>query len=146
MKTNADMTIYNRCVTSGVETYQRTQIKGVFWENRKAANVLRAGSLAADSASIYISLTKGGDYLPPKAWQKLANKAGKWTLQIGDYIVRGLVTDEIHEARIGPIPPAESAFQITDLKAAHDDVLEIKSVDLVDYGSPNMHHWQIGAA
>ena len=133
MKTNSDLTIYNRVANS--ETYQRTQIVGVVWENRKAANVLASGgNIAADQASIYIPLARGAAYLAPKAWQALVTKTGKWTLQNGDYIVKGLVTDTIG-----------TGFTITALKAKYDDVLQITSVDTMDSGSPALQHWQLGA-
>lgn len=150
MRTNADLTIYNRYVVNGSERYQRTWIQAIAWENRKAANVLRSGLLEADSVAVYIPLERGASYLSPRAWGKLADKSGKWTLQPGDYLVKGLVSDEIVDAvpgSDGPPPvPAQPAFTITDLKAKYDDVVRINSVDRMDYGSPHLHHWQIGAS
>lgn len=138
------MTLYNRYLSSGVEMYQRTVITAVMWENRKAANVLASGgNIAADQATVYIPLARGAAYVAPTAWLAKSSKTGFWTLKPGDVIVRGAVTDEIHEAVVGP--PAVAAFRMSDLKAKYDNVLVITSVDTMDGGSPAMQHWQIGA-
>ena len=96
--------------------------------------MIRTGMMEADSASIFIPFARGANYLKPIAWQELLSKAGKWTLQIGDVIVRGLVSDEI-----------SSSFTITNLKEKYDDTLTISSVDSMDSGSANLQHWRIGA-
>lgn len=153
MRNNAHCTVYNKYVDSATRTekYQRTQICGVLWEDRKAANVIASGgNMAANQANIYIPYARGAAYKDPAAWQALVTKTGYWTLQDGDFIVRGLVSDEIHEAIPGsagpPVVPAVPAFTISDLKAKYASVLSIKSVDTMDMGSSGMSHWQIGAA
>ena len=137
MRNNSDITLYNKYVdaTTRTEKYQRTQIKGVLWENRRAANVIASGgNMAANQANIYIPYARGAAYKDPAAWQALVTKTGYWTLQDGDVVVRGLVADTI-----------SSAFTITDLKAKYSDVHVIRSVDTMDMGSAGMSHWQIGA-
>ena len=135
MVTNASITIYNRYLVSGVETYQRTQVLDVYWSNGKARNTLASGgNIASDQASIYIPYARGAMYADPKVWLALIVKTGKWTLQTGDYVVKGLVTDEI-----------SSGFTISALKAKYDYVLQISSVDPMLAGSQSIRHWQIGA-
>jgi hypothetical protein len=135
MRTNADLTVYNRYTAAGAEAYQRTQIEAVAWEHRKARNSLASGgNINADSSTVYIPMARGANYLQPKEWQALVSKTGKWTLQPGDYIVKGLVTDEI-----------TTGFSVTSLKAKYNDVLMVSSVDTMDGGSANLHHWQLGA-
>jgi hypothetical protein len=135
MKTFHDMTVFNKYTASGAEAYQRTQIEGVNWENRKASNVLRTGgTIAADQAVVYIPFARDADYLDPKAWNALSSKTGKWTLAVGDYIVKGLVTDTIG-----------ASFTITALKAKYDDVLQVTSVDKMDMGSLALRHWKVSA-
>ena len=133
MRTNSAATVYNKYIVSGAEHYQRTGILAVAWENRKQANVIASGLLAADSATIYIPFSVGAYYLKPIAWQ--AAKTGRWTLQVGDYLVKGLVTDAI-----------TGGFTITSLKAKYDDVVQVKSVDTMDAGSVSMRHWQVGCS
>jgi hypothetical protein len=134
MRTNSAATVYNKYIQSGAEKYHRATISNVAWENRKAANVIRSGLLEADSVNVYIPFAMGADYLKPKAWQALISKTGKWTLQVGDVMVKGIVSDEIGVS-----------FTISDLKAKYDDVVVIHSVDTMDNCSANLQHWQVGA-
>jgi len=132
-----------------VEKYQRTVVADVAFEARKAANVLATGgNIAANSARVFIPFARGANYLKPKAWQVLTTKTGKWTLQEGDYIVKGAVTDEIHALipahGTDPIIPAVPAFTITNLKTLYDDVLQVMSVDTMDMGSLHLQHWNVG--
>jgi hypothetical protein len=135
MRSNTDITLYNRYVVNGTELYQLVQILSVAWENTKAVNVLKSGLLAADSVTLFIPMARGTNYLKPKAWQDLDAKVGKWTLQPGDVVVKGLVSDTIG-----------TAFTITDLKQKHDDVVRITSIDTMDMGSSALQHWRVGAA
>ena len=137
MRTNSDVTIYNKYTdpVTRSEKYQRTQIFKVAWESRKAANVIKSGGyIEVDHAAIYIPWARGANYLKPVAWQALSVKTGKWTLQQGDFIVRGLISDEISDA-----------FTITALAAKYDDVFTLSSIDLMDQGSVALWHWQVGA-
>ena len=148
MINNTTMTIFNK--VSGTETYQRTVIPGdVQWENRKAANGMRTGALASNTARVFIPMSFGSDYLKPRAWQALVTSTGKWTLQEGDVIVKGTVADEIHAAVPGsagpPLVPAVPAFTLSNLKAKYDDVLVVTSCDTFDMGSLALRHWEIGA-
>jgi hypothetical protein len=140
MRTNCLATLYNGYVSGGAQKYQRTAIGLVAWFNTKASNVLRSGLLAADSAVIYVPLALGADYFDPKPWTALTVKTGFWTLAVGDVIVKGLVTDEIHDAIVSP---PSAAFTLTMLKAKYDDVVTIKSVDTFDMGSVSLRHWKV---
>jgi len=143
MRTNTGITIYNKYISSGAEKYQRTQIPAVAWTSSKArTRMATGGDLAADQAMIYFPYGMGANHLDPKAWQALTSKTGKWTLQIGDIVVKGLVTDDIKDAVVSP--PA-AAFTASMLKAKYDDVLAISSVDFMDLGSRSLWHWQVGA-
>jgi hypothetical protein len=138
MRNNADLTIYNKYIdpATRTEAWQRTQIRGVLWENRKASNVLASGgNMAANQANIYVPFMRGAEYLPYTEWLQLSSKTGYWTFQDGDFVVRGLVNDAI-----------SGSFTISDLKAKYRDVLSIRSVETMDMGSYGMCHWQIGAA
>ena len=137
MITNSDLTIYNKYIDPSTrsEKYQRSQVKAVAWENRKASNTIATGgSISVDQARLFIPFQRGGNYVKAKAWQALSTKTNWWTLQEGDVIVKGLVSDEIG-----------TGFTVTALKAKYDDVLMISSVDTMDSGSPSIQHWQVGA-
>ena len=128
---NGHITIYNRYFVSRVETYQRTVIRDVVWQATKAVSGRSTGVLASNVATVFIPMARGADYLKPKAWQ--AARSGKWTLQEGDFIVRGEATDNI-----------TTEYTITSLRAEYEDVVTITSVDAMDQGSPNVQHWQVG--
>lgn len=130
MRTNSDVTIFNRYRVSNVDTWKRKQICDVAWEQRHA----RSQFDSADFATVFIPMARGADYLNPRLWQALPNKATNWTLQVGDVIVKGLITFTL-----------SAAFPLGVLKAAYDDVLVITSVDTYDYGSANMQHYRVGA-
>lgn len=130
---NGHITIYNRYFVSRVETYQRTVIKNVVWEATKAVSGRSTGVLASNVATVFIPMQRGADYLKPKAWQALVTKTGNWTLQEGDVIVRGEITDNI-----------TTEYKLSDLRAEYDDVVVISSVDAMDQGSPNVQHWEVG--
>lgn len=116
MKTNTPATLYAKSVVNGSEVWTRSEITAVFWENRKAANVIKSGLLEADKVAIYIP-----------------SSSGKPIIRVGDVMVKGIVTDVI-----------SSSFTMTALKAKYADVIVVKSIDTMDYGSPHMQHLQIG--
>ena len=135
MRTNANLTLYNKYFVGRVEKYQRTQIPAVLWEDRKAANTLASGGdIAANQANIYIPFQRGEKYLFHTEWQALTDKTGYWTLQEGDFVVRGFAVDEITDS-----------FSISSLKAKYPFVLSIKSIDFMDMGNVSLRHWQVGA-
>ena len=111
-----------------MDTFQRVQIEGVHWEQRHA----REGNQDNDFTLVFIPFALGADYLAPRVWQVLPTKTGSWTLQIGDVIVKGLISDNL-----------TSSFTLSDLKRTYDDVLVISSVDTRDFGSSSMQHWEI---
>ena len=124
MYTNADITLYNAYydATTRLNKWKRTHIKGVFWVNRKGANKIKSGMDACDSVQVFIPLTVSG-YVEPKSFDGSVG----WTLRTNDKIVLGIVDDEIK-----------------DLEKKYDNVHDITSVDLKDYGSMSMRHWEIG--
>lgn len=117
MYTNADCTIYHRVYDreKRTESYQRRVIEGVFWEDHKGANVIKSGMEKADKATIFIPFSVDPFVLKP-----------------GDRIVRGAVDLEIEGGKISV------------LEDTYEDVLVVTSVDRMDYGSPDLQHWEVG--
>lgn len=118
MKTPHDMTVYHKSIVDGAEAWTRQQVPGVFWENRKAANVIKSGLMEADSVAVYVPIS------PPIL-----------SIKVGDVLVKGLVNDVI-----------TPSFTISALKKKYADVVTVRSVDTMDYGSRHMQHLQIGAS
>ena len=113
MRTNSPATLYKRSIVSSSEVWTREAISAVFWENRKAANVIKSGLLTADSVAVYIPGTS-------------------ITVKVGDVLVKGTITKTI-----------SPTYTMTNLRADYDAIV-VKSVDLMDYGSPHMRHVQVG--
>jgi hypothetical protein len=152
MRTNSNITIYNKFIdsTTRSEKFQRTQIVdpsseySVVWSGMKASSILGSGgNIAANSTTVFIPFARGENYLEPKAWQALETKTGYFTFQIGDFVVKGLIDDEITDA-VTEGEVTTPAFTITDLKKKYDNVLSVSSVSPMDNGSFSMRHWQLG--
>lgn len=114
MITNTGATLYAKSVVNGSEVWTRSEIEAVFWENRKASNVIKSGLLQADSVAVYIP--------------GITN-----TVKVGDVLVKGIVMDMI-----------AGSFTMSSLKAKYANVIVVKSVDLMDYGSAHLQHIQVG--
>jgi hypothetical protein len=129
---NAHVTVYNKYIdpTTRGEKWQRSEIFNCVWQGVSAIARFKE-QVPANTILIMIPFASGLGYQEPKAWQ--ADKTG-WTLQEGDVIVRGLVTDEI-----------TGAYTITSLRAEHQHVVQIASVAAMDEGSPNVQHWEVQA-
>lgn len=120
MRTNTALTLYTRGMTSSkTESWTRSVISKVHWENRKAANVIASGLLEADSVSVWI----------PTQGLTISVKAG-------DVIVKGTVSDAVNA----------TTFTMTDLRKKYADVATVHSVDRYDFGSGSMHHLRLGAS
>ncbi len=135
MRTNADITIYNRYFDKAtrLDKYQRTVLYGVFWDEVKAVNRVQSGLEDADKVTIIIpfAVTTDKKYAPPKEFEKLEDKAGYFTLQEGDRVVKGAIDFEI-TGKVSDLDKEYEAFTIT-------------SVDTKDFGSLHMRHWEVGA-
>lgn len=135
MRTNADITIYNKYFdkASRLDKYQRTVLKGVFFDNKKAVNTIKSGMENADEAMIVIPFTVDSNktYKNPIEFQKLNDKSNYFTLQEGDRVVRGGIDFEI-TGKLSELDKNYDAYTIT-------------SVDTKDFGSKRMQHWEVGA-
>ena len=126
-----------------VEKLYVTILRGVFLEATKAVNVRESGLEGADAVSLYIRFsvdakdgTTGNDkqYVGPQEFRGAEDKSGLWTLSTKEdggttFFVKGeFVTDS-----------ASSAL-------AHDDCYNVTKVDMKDFGSEDMRHWEVGGA
>lgn len=110
------MTVYAKEFdpTTRLDKWKPKQVIGVFWDNCKGANVKKSGMETADSVVVFIPL------------------ANMIAIKVGDYIVKGLVEDEV--------------TKITDLEKKYQDVHVVTKVDKKDFGSASMRHWEVGGA
>ena len=121
---NSDITVYNKYYDpyNDMYKYQRTVIKGVNWQSKRTGTVSDKGLLLADSTLIFID--KLDNYISPKRFAKLESieREKYFTLTIGDKIVKGEVDFEIIGIK---------NYSINDLNNEFDDVITIKSVNLL---------------
>ncbi len=117
-----------------------TVLEGVLLIASKAANVRATGLEGADSVNLHVPFgVKAVDgvtgeektYIDPvEGWKKEQDKSKVWTISIGTVFVKGKV-----------IEPDASR---TALELGYDDVYQVTKVDKIDFGSPDMQHWEIG--
>lgn len=126
MTTNTNMSVFNRYTdpfTKAV-TFKKHVINNVFWDDTIAVQQ-DLGHDKSNKVAVYIPKDKNdlSNYVNAKQY----NSNG-WTLQTGDFIVKG----EVIETEI---------TGIKDLK--NYDAFTITEFDDKDYGSSNMHHFEI---
>lgn len=118
MKTPHNMTVYQKSIVSGAESWTRVQVVGVMWENLDAVRVTANGTMQADDVSVFVPFS-----------------SAILSIKEGDVLVKGLVSDEI-----------SPSFTISALKKKYADVVTVRRVYTRDYGSKQMQHLQIGAS
>lgn len=129
MTTNAKMTVYNKYTDENKNViFKKHLIEEVFWDDSKGIN-LNTGYEKADEVNIYIPKNQNnmGGYVRPK---KYNGEVNKWTLNNGDFIVKGIAIEN-------------EVTSIKELFAKYDNVFTITLVDDKDFGSTNMHHFEI---
>lgn len=126
MMTNTSMSIYNKYTNPLTKevTYKKHLIKEVFWDDSLGIN-LNTGYENADKVNIYIPFNKND---LSKYKQSKQYDGNGWTIQNGDFIVKGNI--DINEVE-----------KIKDLN--NYEVFEITVVDVKDFGSDNMQHFEI---
>lgn len=143
MLTNTAATLYNEYVNPDTKRkeWRRTELDAVHWENNKATNVIASGLESADSTFLMIwfsvQASDGRTYLPPKQYAALsaAEVDRHWTLwPMHDRMIKGIV------------PGPAVVETLADMDKAYDDLITVKSVDTMDYGSPSMKHWEVSGA
>lgn len=96
MLTNADITLFNRRYNpvTRVDDWQRTYIKGVSWMAAQDTTSGPSGIIRENVVRVRIpQVADAGDrvYMPKELY---IGAGDSWTIQQGDYIVKGLVDFE----------------------------------------------------
>lgn len=129
MTTNTSMSVFNRYTDSFTKnvTFKKHVIDNVFWDDTIAVQQ-DLGHDKANKVAVYVPKDKNdlSNYVNAKQYN-----GNGWTLQTGDFIVKG----EVIETTI---------TGIKDLK--NYDTFTITEFDDKDYGSSNMHHFEIKGA
>lgn len=117
--------------------YNSVVLNGVFLDLNKRSNINKSGLADADAATLYIpfSISANKKYVSPKEYAGSADKSRIWTLFDGGdesgaecYFVKGIV----------------DAMPYREAKEQYDYCYHVSSVDMRDYGSARMQHWQVG--
>ena len=129
MTTNTSMSVYNKYTDEEKNViFKKHLIDNVFWDDSKGIN-RNLGYENADDVNVFIPKSQNdmSGYVEPKKYKGLSNT---WTLENGDFIVKGN-TNEIE------------VLSIRELVQKYDNVFTISLVDDKDFGSENMHHFEI---
>ena len=146
------VTIYNVTQEQDPETFKDTQkihitvIRGVMLQASKAANVRASGLEGADAVNLYIPFSSAAvdgvtgaekRYVGPQEFWRANDKSGLWTRSTdGNGGTTFFVKGEVVE-------PDKTEERIEML---YDDVYKVTKVDMKDFGSPSMQHWQVGGS
>lgn len=126
MMTNTKMSIFNKYTnpTTKNVVYKKHLIDEVFWDDSLGIN-LNMGYEKADKVNVFIPFDKNdmSGYVEPKQYT-----GEGWTIQNGDFIIKG----DVAETQVSGIK---------DLKSY--ECLEVTVVDIKDFGSYNMQHFEI---
>lgn len=128
-----------------VEKVYTTILRGVMLQASKGANVRESGLEGADAANLYIPFAAEAvdgntgaakTYAKPQEFVKATDRSGLWTLS---YDGNGGETLFIK---------GEFVFNGANLNVVryHDDCYNVTKVDAMDYGSPDMQHWEVGGS
>ncbi len=118
-----------------------TVLRGVFFDARKAANVLESGLSNADAVNLIIPFDveavngetgEAQTYLPPLKYEASEEKDRHWTIQTGDscFFVKGEVV--------------EPGMSFQEINATFDSVHKVTSVDEKDFGT--LKHLEVGGS
>ena len=129
MTTNTSMCVYNRCTDEQKNVvFKKHLIDNVFWDDSKGIN-RNLGYENADDVNVFIPKSQNdmNGYVEPKKYKGLNDT---WTLENGDFIVKGNI-------------PENEVLSLKELAKKYDNVFTISLVDDKDFGSSNMHHFEI---
>ena len=129
MTTNTSMSVYNKYTDEEKNViFKKHLIDNVFWDDSKGIN-RNLGYENADDVNVFIPKSQNdmSGYVEPKKYKGLSNT---WTLENGDFIVKGNTSES-------------EVLSIRELVQKYDNVFTISLVDDKDFGSENMHHFEI---
>lgn len=147
MYTPHTVTLYNVSIETAADYSDTvvsniTVLEGVFVDATKAVNVRETGDMGADAVNLYIPFSvKARDgttgakktYVGPMEYWRAADKSKLWTLTDNGntFFIKGRVV--------------EPGKELEYLDMRYDDVYVVTKVDRMDFGSPEMQHFEVGA-
>jgi hypothetical protein len=93
---DAGITIYSNLKSGRQSSWTATQIHGCSWHGKQGATVGDGGLQNADQYAVRVPESRMQGYIGPDSFNALQQQPeGAWTVQLGDVIVRGLVSDKV---------------------------------------------------
>lgn len=128
MIVDSDITIYSKYITNREVAWKKTHIKGVHWEEVQGANILKSGLTNADRVKVFIPFSS----LEAEPVEPIGYAGEGYTIKPGDYIVKGLVEDEI--------------LSEVELEKKYTTAVKVKTADIrKDAVNKDLWHIEIGA-
>ena len=130
---NSGITVYNLVTDpeTRLDYLSRAYLPKCLYEESHGSNIEKSGMASADSAKIYLLkdwLSEADKMAASPAEFKLPE--AQFTLAPGSIVVKGYVPP-------GPIT-------LKELEGRYDNVHTVTTVDVRDFGSPRMHHLEVG--
>ena len=139
------ITVYNRVIDPTTQriSWYSTYITNCFWKcTNNTYNLGRYGlsalGVTLETKSVICRIPKDKRFVEPMEWETLSDKAGKFTLNNGDIIILGKVSDTIDEYTKGK----HSTDLLTHYKK-YDACLEVDTYVLNDYTGVDLAHYRI---
>ena len=122
-----DLTIVNKLFNSKTKQndYKINHIKG-FWSSNNGISISNTELVKNDGFKVLILMSEEG-YVNSKEY---IGEENTWTLQNDDYIVKGII---------------EKVTTLAKLKEDHE-CMKITSISVKDYGSLDMHHFEVSGS
>lgn len=94
---NETITIFNKLrrndSPTGRDIWFKTIVENAVWYTDSARSA--GGQNVYIGSYITILIPFGNNYLPYIDWKENSNQEGHYTMSLGDYVIKGLVTEEI---------------------------------------------------
>lgn len=81
------------------DSYFVTTIKHCMWADRVSRTVQSDGTVNI-ATTHQVQIPEAENYLPYREWRKAEARADSFTLRAGDYIVRGIVKEDINSSNV----------------------------------------------
>lgn len=101
------------------DSYFVTTLDHCMWSDKVSRNVAADGTVSV-ATSHQVQIPESENYIPYREWRLAENRADSFTLRAGDYIIRGIVEEEITASTIKNVVKLyePDAFQIQAFRDA----------------------------
>lgn len=76
------------------DSYFVTTLEHCMWSDRVTRTVQSDGTVSI-ATSHQVQIPEAENYLPYRDWKKAENRADSFTLRAGDYVIRGIVEEDV---------------------------------------------------